>query len=219
MASSREAMKSTKRPMKLREKVNVSKPARNNSVARPCPIFAAMRVASTAPRFSVSTARSTRPPSIGKAGRRLKRPRERFGIRSTMSGRVAASGNPTKSDPAKSNAPGSASAKLTSGPAMAICISSRGLCTGPATNAMPPMGVSRMSRTSSPLRRATTQWPSSCRVTPRSSPAKSRAMWKAWVRLSVPHNCRIMSTGRDQCMRTSIPLMRASVGELKITFL
>ena len=47
-------------------------------MASPCPIEAAMRVALTNPSLLARSARSTRPPSIGKAGMRLKTSRITF---------------------------------------------------------------------------------------------------------------------------------------------
>lgn len=56
------------------------KPAIPKSIAIVLPSFAAIAVARRRPNFGVNRARSTRPPSIGKDGSKLKPARKKFSI-------------------------------------------------------------------------------------------------------------------------------------------
>lgn len=141
-------------------------PIRN---ATPFPIPAATRVAQTRSRFQESNARSTRPPSIGNAGIRLKSTRKRFAtINAKGAGAESswASNWPLGSAESRhqTNAP-TAITTFTRGPATAINSSCRGVSPVDSIRASPPMGSSVTSRVRIPNRLAISTWPNSWRRT------------------------------------------------------
>lgn len=115
-----------------------------NRIAMPWPTAAAIEVARSWPRKSERVARSTRPPSIGKAGIRLKKKRVRFAVSScqTTGASVSSSiGEPGVRTPRTISQPNRSPARaaFTAGPASAM--SSSALPDGiRSSRATPPIG-------------------------------------------------------------------------------
>ena len=134
---------------------------------------AATLVACTRSMTRASTARSIRPPSIGKAGMMLKSTKMRFASRSWVqkllaikSGVIGWAKKPVTARPREMTP---ASKTLTSGPAAATRNSLPGSSGMWSTRASPPMGSRVMSLVGMPKRRAISACPSSCRMTNRNN--------------------------------------------------
>lgn len=112
-----------------------------NSTAIACPALAAITVARTAGRRMARSARRARPPSVGKAGKRLKNASERLIHRSSESSGLPAatsrSGTSGRFISAISPRMSPARARLTAGPATAM----RSSCA--ACRASAPVSIGR----------------------------------------------------------------------------
>ena len=156
------------------------------SQAKTRPSLAAKRVAEV--RFPVrhqAIARTIRPPSIGKAGSRLKTRTRRLIIASqatiastpempaslSTSAALRNSSQPAAAMPIAVST--TTIARVTSGPATATLNSVAGLSDSRSIRAMPPKIQSWMLEMPIPLRRATKAWPSSCRTI---EPKKPKAL-------------------------------------------
>ena len=141
------------------------------------PIEAATPVARTKPSLVASSARSTRPPSIGNAGIMLNTARNRFtaASRSSIETRVlstACSALVSTCAPATTiSTP--AITTLTSGPAIAIRNSWYGSSGMRSSRARPPIGSSVTSGVATPKARATKMWPNSCASTQANSSSRN----------------------------------------------
>ena len=103
----------------------------------------------------------------------------------------------------------SAKARLVIGPTTAIAASSAGACGTCCIWDRPPMGMSRISSTTAPRRRATKQWPSSCTSTePKTATVHSRPS-QNWETSSLPKATKGTRSRKVQWTRMSIPKMRA----------
>ena len=118
---------------------------------------------------SASTARRTRPPSIGKAGMRLNSTRKMF----TEASRTMkpSAGLSSRCSASKSKCvfirriSAAAMTMFTAGPASATTISWPGFSGIRSSRASPPIGSSVMSGVRIPKRRAARAWPNSCATT------------------------------------------------------
>ena len=142
--------------------------------ATPRPACAATRVERSASPVTCQTAaRSTRPPSSGRPGSRLKP-----ATRPLDSATIAASryGSESSSNTGSAASPTPARISETSGPMTATAYSRAGVCGGSVISVTPARNVTVMLRTGRPKARATTQWPISCSSTETSiSTAKAAA--------------------------------------------
>src|SRR6187455_2795792 len=176
-------------------------PNRHRVMANQRPIQIARSVALSQSPRQPSRARRTRPPSIGKAGSRLKAPSTRF----TKLNHWKASRGGYWIDPAASR-PSRASRKLTAGPASAISVSMRVDSGIWLMRAMPPIGQSVMSTTRIPKAIATRLWPSSCSSTQPKRIAKTSGLSPAMIR--IPNR-----TSSSTCSRSLI-LKTAALGDV-----
>src|SRR5579883_2577270 len=161
-----EAPAITKAPMKSSHQ-SIHNPTTIMATPMPYDTSAAMAVARTGPRRLASSARSTRPPSIGMAGRRLNPARTTFiqPRRASHEPLTSVGGHtpiPRASARPTSRAP---RARLVRGPTMATRSSPEGTGDMRSISDMPPIGSSTMSFTVMPRRLATMLWASSWTVT------------------------------------------------------
>src|SRR5712671_5274292 len=132
-------------------------------------MVAAISVARTWPRRIASSARSTRPPSIGKAGIMLNTARKR--LTSARRSIIDTLGLSMAAKCAVERCVGvtaistTAIATLTSGPAIATRNSSLGFSGMRSSRATPPIGSSVTSGVATPKARAVKMWPNSCAST------------------------------------------------------
>ncbi len=147
------------RPLRSRRLTNSQTPAPTTTSAMTLPASMATRVARSRSHRRHSRARSARPPSSGKPGRRLNAASSRLTtprMRPSLVTNTHESGT-TEATPS-SNPPMSAD---DAGPATATWNSSRGFSASCSISDRPPKMKSRMRRTCSPLRRASSEWDSS----------------------------------------------------------
>ncbi len=100
-------------------------------------------------------------------------------------------------------------ARLVSGPTTAMAASSAGACGTCCIWDRPPIGMSRMSSTTAPRRRATKQWASSCTSTELKTATIHNRLFQNCER-SLPNATRGTRSKKVQSRRMSIPKIRAT---------
>ncbi len=114
------------------------------------------------PRHCHSAARSTRPPSSGAAGIKLKTPSVALATAKYINTPKGSPALPNHAIPPAARPKTTAKAKLVSGPTIAMRKSAPGVRASPLSWATPPRSHSTMLSTSMPFRRATSECASSC---------------------------------------------------------
>ena len=155
-------MKASQTPPTNPPAMNSANPDAIRTKAITCPVWAALRLARTrSPRRLHRRARNILPPSSGAAGSRLNSPTSRLVTPSQYATPTTIGAAPAVCNAATSPPNAAASAKLRTGPAIAIRSAALGVFASPPRVDMPPTNHSVMSTTETPQRRATTTCASS----------------------------------------------------------
>jgi hypothetical protein len=192
----------------IRMMLNPISPNRPSRTAKALPTSEAIFVARAYGRFRASSARRTRPPSMGNPGSMLNPARTRFiRARYPTTNRTPLGAPPPPGMTRNATRQTSPTATETTGPATAMrssCRQSPGISVSRAT---PPKIQSVIDSIGKPCRIATAEWPSSCSTTPAKSPTAAASPSTQGV---APVVRAAVSTGTPPPSTDSDPAIRST---------